>query len=263
MVRLRELQDHILRKAQRLREPVSLLLVEPKQSHKTKPKHSPKTHKTESKHIPRPITYKIKQRRQDKQPQRRRLQAPLPDEYVAEPKVEDEAAAEEAAAEKAAAEKEAAETEYYISPEEMEELEVRLQENVGPIASGYLSPYMQRSRYLDREFGIRRENDGSFMIRNSPLMVDENSKIIILRETFKGAAGLWELLTRKNVDKSLTTKKDLNTYKRILQLTNAHLEDSQSFNKVKTTRGSKFKTVISQLFPPKKKTRSSPLASCK
>ena len=173
MVRLRELQDPILRKAQRLREPVSMSLVEPKQSperkpkhlpvtYKTKPKHSPITYKT--KHSPRP-PYKTKQRRQVKQPQQRRLPSPLPDEYVAEPKVEEEAAAEEAAAEDAVAE-EVAEPEYYIPPEEMEELEERLQENVGPVASGYLSPYMQRRRYLDTEFGIRREDDGYFIIGN-------------------------------------------------------------------------------------------------
>ena len=68
--------------------------------------------------------------------------------------MEEEAEAEEAAAEETVAEEEAAEPEYYIPPEEMEELEEHLQENVGPIASGYLSPYMQRTRYLDTEFGI-------------------------------------------------------------------------------------------------------------
>ena len=163
MVRLRELQDPILRKAQRLREPVSMSLVEPKQSPKTKPKHLPITYKTKpkhspitykTKHSPRP-TYKTKQRRQVKQPQQRRLPSPLPDEYVAEPKVEEEAAAEEAAAEEAVAE-EVAEPEYYIAPEEMERLEERLQDNVGTTAREYLSPYMQRRRYLDTEFGIRR-----------------------------------------------------------------------------------------------------------
>ena len=54
------------------------------------------------------------------------------------------------------------------------------------------------------------------------------------------------------MDTALTTKKDLNTYKRILELTNAHLEDNKSSNKIKTTRGSKIKTIISQLFPAKK-----------
>ena len=226
MVRLRELQDPILRKAQRLREPVSLSFVEPKQSpirYKSKPKRSPQpvTYKTRPKHSP--IRYKTKQRRRVKQPQQR-LPSFLPDEYVAEPKVE-EAEEEEAAADEAAGEV-AEEPEYYIPPEEMEELEERLQEKVGSAANGYLSPYMQRSRYLETEFGIRRKDDGSFMIRNSPLTVDEKSNIIIHGETFKGTAGLWELLTRKNVDKSLT-KKYFSTYKRILQLTSDHLENNQ------------------------------------
>ena len=259
MVRLRELQDPILRKAQRLREPVSLSFVEPKQSpirYKSRPKRSPQpvTYKTRPKHSP--IRYKTKQRRRVKQPQRR-LPSFLPDEYVAEPKVEEAEAEEEAAEDEAAAEgaagQEAEEPEYYIPPDEMEELEERLQEKVGSTAGEYLSPYMKRSRYLDTAFGIRREDDGSFMIGNSPLTVDEESNVIIHGETFKGTAGLWELLTRKNVNKSLTTEKDLSMYKRILQLTNAHLENNQSFNKIKTTRGSKFKAVISQLFPPKKR----------
>ena len=49
--------------------------------------------------------------------------------------MEEEAAAEEAAAEEAVAEEDAAEPGYYIPPEEMEELEKRLQENIDPIAS--------------------------------------------------------------------------------------------------------------------------------
>ena len=47
------------------------------------------------------------------------------------------------------------------------------------------------------------------MIGNSPLTVDENSNIIIHSEIFKGTVGLWELLTQKNVDTTLTTKKIL------------------------------------------------------
>ena len=125
MVRLRELQDPILRMAQRLLEAKQSPKTKRKHSpitYKTKPKHSPITYKTKPKHSPRSIMYKTKQRRRVKQPQQRRLVAPLPDEYVAEPKVEEEGAVEEAAAEEAVAEEEAAEPENYIPPEEMEEL---------------------------------------------------------------------------------------------------------------------------------------------
>ena len=89
------------------------------------------------------------------------------EEAEAEEAAAEEAAADEAATEGAAGEV-AEEPEYYIPPEEMEELEERLQEKVGSTASGYLSPYMKRSRYLDTEFGIRREDDESLTIGNSP-----------------------------------------------------------------------------------------------
>ena len=41
---------------------------------------------------------------------------------------------------------------------------------------------------------------------------------------FKGTRGLWELLTRKNVNSDVITKSDLNAYKRIVVWTNANLE---------------------------------------
>ena len=75
----------------------------------------------------------------------------------------------------------------------------------------YFSPYMHNRRYLNPEFGIRREDNGTFMIGNSPINVDENGNIFIHGETFKGIAGLWELLTRKNIGNSLTTQKYIKT----------------------------------------------------
>ena len=94
-------------------------------------------------------------------------------DVAVEVEAEVEAAAEWAAEEaEATSAEEAPAAEYYIPPEEMEDIEKRLEKNVGPIASGYLSPYIQRSQYLDTVFGIRREDDGNFMIANSPLSVD-------------------------------------------------------------------------------------------
>ena len=246
LVKLRELQDPILKKAQRLREPVALSIVDknkkqvrrlPVQPYKTKiqPRRRLGVIKKE-KHL-----QQQSKRKSTVQPR----QLFTVDEYVNEPKEEEQNEEEEE-------KKVESPEDYYVPPEEMEEIEKHLQKNVGSIASGYLSPYVHKRRYLDTEFGVRREDDGTFMIGNSLLTVDEDGDIIINGETFKGTKGLWELLTRKNVDTKLTTKKDLNTYKRILELTNAHLEDNKSFNKIKTTRGSKFKTIISQLFPAKK-----------
>ena len=86
------------------------------------------------------------------------------------------------------------------------------------------------------------------MIGNSPVTVDEDGEINIHGERYKGTAELWELPSLKNIDQSLMTKKDLGTYKKILELPNAHLENNESFNKIKSTRGTKYKKIISKLF---------------
>jgi len=48
------------------------------------------------------------------------------------------------------------------------------------------------------------ETNGTFTIGDSPLSVDENSDVIAL-VTYEGTEGLWELLTRVNVDGYLVT----------------------------------------------------------
>jgi hypothetical protein len=112
----------------------------------------------------------------------------------------------------------------------------------GKIASPYLT------RLFDKQYGIRREN-GNFMIGDSTLTVGKQSDINIRGKNFKGTQGLWELLTRKNVDRKLITPDDLKTYKMILQMTNAHLEGYEPGGNIQITRGSKFSKVISRLFP--------------
>jgi hypothetical protein len=87
------------------------------------------------------------------------------------------------------------------------------------------------------------------MIGNFLISVDEESNVIIRGEVFKGTKGLWELLTKKRVNKLLILKADLNIYKRILILTKGHLENNDPSNSIKTTRGTKYNEVISKLFP--------------
>jgi len=57
------------------------------------------------------------------------------------------------------------------------------------------------------------------------------------------------LLTRKKADNSLITDKDLKSYREILKATHGHLENHDPSGIIKTTRGIKFKEVISKLFP--------------
>ena len=65
-------------------------------------------------------------------------------------------------------------------------------ENVGPVASPYLMPYVHKRRYLDTQYGVRKDGD-MFMIGDSPIVVDTVGDITIKDRVFKGSKGLWEL----------------------------------------------------------------------
>ena len=57
------------------------------------------------------------------------------------------------------------------------------------------------------------------MIGNAAVIACEKGNITIGGTRFRGTRGLWELLTRKNVNGDVITNSDLKAYKRILQLT--------------------------------------------
>jgi len=55
------------------------------------------------------------------------------------------------------------------------------------------------------------------------VFIDPDTNLKIKGTAFRATEGLWELLTRKNVNTEVADKEDLKTYKKILVLTNAHL----------------------------------------
>ena len=56
-------------------------------------------------------------------------------------------------------------------------------------------------------------------------------------------------MTRKNVNSDVITKIDLSAYKRILELTNAHLVGYEPVGDIQISRGVKYAKVISKPFP--------------
>ena len=121
----------------------------------------------------------------------------------------------------------------------------------GAIASPYLSSYVHKSGILDAEYGLRKVGD-EFFIGNSDVTVDKYSDFYIRNKHFKGTRGLWELLTRKNVNTDIVTESDLRQYKRSLNLTSAHLEVYEPGAPTHISKGVKFRTVIAKLFPQTK-----------
>ena len=70
----------------------------------------------------------------------------------------------------------------------------------GAVAVSYLTPYLYKRSFLDTQYGIRKEGD-TFMIGESQLTVDSDSDITIKGKRFRGTQGLWELLTRRKIQR--------------------------------------------------------------
>jgi len=121
---------------------------------------------------------------------------------------------------------------------------------VGALASPYVSTYLYESnkRSLDTQYGIRRDSNG-WMIGDSRVGVDSDRNIHINNVEFPATKGLWELMTRERVDKESVTTADLKQYKTILEMTNAHLEGYEPRANIRTSKGLKYKEIISKLFP--------------
>ena len=120
----------------------------------------------------------------------------------------------------------------------------------GSVASPYIASYVFYASDLDRDYGMRRDTDGKFRIGNANVEIDQDSNVIVKGVSYKGTRGLFELLTRKKVDRSFITHSDMKAYRTILEATYGHLENNDPSSILKTTRG-----IISKLFPAGRVTR--------
>ena len=75
-------------------------------------------------------------------------------------------------------------------------------ENVGTVASP--------SHFHETQYGIRKDGQ-QLMIGDSLLVIDSRDNITIKGTVFKGTEGLWELLTRKNVNMEVINKNNRKT----------------------------------------------------
>jgi hypothetical protein len=121
-------------------------------------------------------------------------------------------------------------------------------QHFGAVASPYVSAYVYHNGNVDKNFRMRRDADGTFRIGDADVEIDRDSKSIVQGKSYKGTRGLFELLTRKKLDQSFVTDRDLKSYKQILEATHGNLENNDPTGVIKTKRGPKFKDVISKLF---------------
>jgi hypothetical protein len=76
------------------------------------------------------------------------------------------------------------------SPEIEEHFRKFGREHFGKIASPYLTPYLYNKRFLNKQYGIRKEADGTFMIGNEPHSVDRESNVIMYGKQYIGTRRL-------------------------------------------------------------------------
>ena len=115
-------------------------------------------------------------------------------------------------------------------------------EKVDFLASPYLMPNVYNRLFLDTQYNIRKDSD-IFKIGDSAVLVDQDGDITIKEKELRGSECLWELLTRKSVNKDHVTSDDLRTYRKILLMTNAHLERYQPGGVIHVSRGKKFRKI--------------------
>ena len=109
-------------------------------------------------------------------------------------------------------------------------------EYVGSVSSPYLMHYVYKRRFLDTQYGIRKDGD-TFKIGGITVLVHQDDDITINENEFRGFEGLWELLTRKNVNKEHVTSDNLRIYNKTLLLTNDHLEVYDPVGAINADRG--------------------------
>ena len=65
------------------------------------------------------------------------------------------------------------------------------------MASPYVAAYVFRTGNVDRDFGMRRNVDGTFRIGDADVEIYQDSNVIVHGKSYKGTRGLFELLTSK------------------------------------------------------------------
>ena len=72
----------------------------------------------------------------------------------------------------------------------------------GAVASPYVSAYVFRTGNSARDYGMRRDADGSFRIGYAEVVIDQDTNGFVKGKSYRGTRGLFELLTRKKVYQS-------------------------------------------------------------
>lgn len=124
-----------------------------------------------------------------------------------------------------------------------------LLENLGPLAREYLHNfYMGTAKTVDNVYGVYH-HDNKLMLGNLVFDVTNDDKIIVGGNKYDGTRGLYELIFKKIPKEETYTQTDLQNYKNILTISNAHKRGNQRMG----NKGYKYRRIITPLFSPRSK----------
>jgi len=115
----------------------------------------------------------------------------------------------------------------------------------GKLAKEYFSKLISGHKEIDHNYGLRVEgNDWKIGDKKVDLDVYD---IIINGKRYTGTRGLYELIFMSKPNEYVYDEEDLNNYGKILTQTNVHRVNYMAGGKLRSNRGGKYKTIISQI----------------
>jgi hypothetical protein len=61
-------------------------------------------------------------------------------------------------------------------------------QHFGAVASPYVSPYVYHTGNVDKDFGMRRDADGTFRTADADVEIDPDFNVIVHGKSYKGNA---------------------------------------------------------------------------
>lgn len=132
------------------------------------------------------------------------------------------------------------------SPRDHALLDSYIDTNFGPLYSSYFRQMITGGDAFDHTHGVRLGEGGRWMLGNKPLRFDKNDNLIVGEHTFEPSPGLLELIFKRSPGPH--NADDVERYKRILELTNAHRQSHEAGKPLRATSTPKYKEIIRPLY---------------
>ncbi|XP_077258541.1 uncharacterized protein LOC143895361 [Temnothorax americanus] len=134
-----------------------------------------------------------------------------------------------------------------------------LRDHLGPMSQKYVVAVLSGDQEsgIDTVYGVYFSNDG-MMLGNKRFDVDNADNIIIDDIRYAGTRGLYELIFKKIHNDKIYTEDDMQKYKSILLMTNAHKRNHDAHARLNGNRGYKYRNIIAPLISGKKAGRGIP-----